>query len=125
MHSFFLSPRFLARLALAFCFLSFGLWEIVDPASWESYVPFFVVQTLGNVELLVRLHGIALTIVALCVLFGVYLRVFTIIAALMIGEIVAALWLEGGGFTETFIRDVTILLFILAMVADAWRGERA
>jgi uncharacterized membrane protein YphA (DoxX/SURF4 family) len=111
-------PRQLERFGLAFCFASIGIWEIVDPVYWFGYLPSFAMK-LGDPALLVRVHGVFLTLVAAAVLLGLYLRIASGIAVLMLLEIVAALALESG-FSEILLRDVAILALAGAIFADTF-----
>lgn len=110
---------FLARFGLAFCFVSFGVWEIVKPQYWVSYVPALAAR-LGDPLLLVRFHGGVLLIIALMVAFGLFRRFASLIAVLLMLEIVASLAISSG-FTEIVVRDIAILFLALAIMADAWR----
>lgn len=109
--------RRLNSLALIFCFLGFGLWEIVKPAYWVGYAPDFA-SKLGDILLLIRVHGIVLTVIALGILWGRFRVLFTGLAVLILLEILVTVWFAAG-FGETFIRDVTIFLFVLGLHAEA------
>ena len=109
---------FYSRVAVAFAFLSFGIWEIIAPNLWILYVPAYASAIL-DAKLLVFLHGIALVVIALGVLSGYYSKIFTALAALMMLKIVVELILADG-WTETLIRDITILLFMVGLLVDAW-----
>jgi hypothetical protein len=106
------------RFGLAFCFLSIGIWEIVQPDYWFGYVPSFA-MALGDMGLMVRLHGVVLTVIGAAVLFGIRLRIASGLAALMLLQIVAALALESG-FSEIFLRDVAILALACAVFAHTF-----
>lgn len=114
-------PLLLGRLALAFCFLSFGIWEIIAPSWWTSYIPGF----LNGIDpiMLVLAHGIALTIAGLGVLSGYFPRFFTGLSALMLLEISVEILMQEG-FSDVFIRDVALLLFTCAMFAQAVQAKR-
>jgi hypothetical protein len=107
----------LTRAALAFCFLGFGLWELISPRLWIIYVPEYMSQ-IADPAMLVFVHGITLTVTALGVLSGWFPRFFTAVASLIMLEICIEIWV-GEGFTDVFIRDVAILLFAAAMFAEA------
>ncbi len=109
-------PLLLARLGLAFCFLGFGIWEIVAPTLWTTYLPEFL--SGFHPVLLIELHGIALTVSALGVLSGYFPKFFTGISALILLDICIEIFLQEG-FTDVFIRDIALLLFTCALFADA------
>lgn len=110
----------MAKIALASCFLGFGIWEVVSPNLWTIYLPeavrdFYPIQ-------LVFLHGVVLIVVALGVLSGKMQRFFTAVATLILLNICIELFLQDG-LTETLIRDVALLLFTLALFIDALKKK--
>ncbi len=111
--------RVFSRIGLAFCFISFGAWEVARPPYWVSYVPSFV-ASFANPLVLVRIHGVILAVLGLLVLFGLMRRIATLFSVLMMFEITISL-LVGSGFTEIFVRDVTILFLAISLMVDAWR----
>lgn len=110
-------PVLLSRLGIASCFLGFGLWELIAPRLWTSYVPEFAGAIIPAVTL-VTVHGILLTATALGVLSGKLPRFFTGLAVLMLLEICIDIFVQEG-FTDILIRDIAILLFAAALFADA------
>ena len=110
-----------SRLALAFCFLGFGIWEISAPKAWTSYLPAFL-QNFHPI-VLIELHGIALTVAAIGVLSGYYKKFFTALSALLLLDICLGVFLQEG-FTDIFIRDIALLLFTCGLVADAFSKKR-
>lgn len=114
-------PRLLSRIALAACFLGFGIWEIVAPRLWTSYLPSFLAGF--HPIFFVEVHGIVLTMVAIGVLTGYAQRFFTGLAALLLLNICIELFLQEG-FTDTFIRDASLFLFALALHAEAYAHHR-
>lgn len=115
-------PRILAQFGLAFCFVSFGVWEIARPSYWVSYIPDFAAH-LFDPALMVRMHGAALLITGLMVLFGILRRFSTTLAVLIMLEIIVSL-LISSGFTEIFVRDITILFLAIALMVDAWHRDQ-
>jgi hypothetical protein len=114
-------PRILGQLAIAFCFLSFGIWELVAPNLWTMYVP-SLISAMIDAKLLVFVHGIVLTIIGLGILSGFYRWLFLGLSVLVMLEICLSLILDEG-FTETLIRDGAILLFILGHFVDSWQNR--
>lgn len=111
-------PVLLPRLAIAFCFLSFGIWELVHPTLWTVYVPPFL-NAVARPTSLVFLHGVVLTVTALGVLFGYAARFWTSVAVLIMLELCIMIgWEEG--FSDVFIRDVAILLFTAGLWSGTW-----
>ncbi|MDO8617846.1 MAG: DoxX family membrane protein [Candidatus Uhrbacteria bacterium] len=97
----------LRRFGLAFVFVSFGIWELANPAYWAGFVPSFATHLIDPL-ILVRVHGAALILVGLAVLFGFLLRISAALAVIIMLEIVSSLWFQAG-FTDIFARDVAIL----------------
>jgi hypothetical protein len=113
----------IARVSLAFCFLSFGVWELIDPSFWSGYVPSFVAD-LAPVNTLVLVHGASLCVVALGVLSGKWAKVWTTLAALMLLEVTLPILLDEG-FSPTFIRDAALTGFAAALAAQSWLKKGA
>ena len=113
----------LTRFALAFCFLGFGVWELIQPRMWITYVPTSLASVM-NPSTLVLTHGIALTVTGLGILSGWMPKLFTGLATLIMLEICVEIFLQEG-FTDIFIRDVSILLFTSAMFAKAWSSSKS
>jgi len=109
--------RLLARFGLAFCFLAFGVWEMVNPLFWSAFVPEFVAKMIDPM-LLARIHGVVLTVVGLGVLFDFYLVIFSALATFIMFEISLSLLLESG-FGDVFVRDVAILFMAGAIFVNA------
>lgn len=114
-------PLLLARLALAFCFLSFGIWEMIAPSWWTSYIPSFLSGI--NPIMLILTHGIALTVAGLGVLSGYFPRFFTGLSALMLLEISVEILVQEG-FSDVFIRDVALFLFTCALFVQAVQAKK-
>lgn len=106
----------LSRLALAVILVGFGLWEIIQPAYWTAFVPSFL-SGVAPAETLVFLHGIVLLVIGAAIFSGFYLRIASVLAALVMVEIIGVLLLESG-FTDLIIRDVVVLLLALSLVFD-------
>ncbi len=112
----------LARIALAFCYLGFGIWEIISPKAWTTYLPAFL-KTMNPI-LLIEVHGIALTVAALGVLSGYFQKFFTAFSVLLLLDICVEIFFQEG-FTDIFIRDVSLLLFACALFAGAFARKQA
>jgi uncharacterized membrane protein len=106
----------LARIALAVIFIGIGIWEVVQPQYWNAFVPQFL-SNIINANTLVGIHGVVLLIVGLAVLSGTYLRIASILAVLIMLEIMATLIFESG-FTDLVIRDAAVLVLALSLAFD-------
>jgi hypothetical protein len=110
---------FLARLGVVFCFVAFGIWELQAPDIWSTYVPGYM-AAIAPLTLLVQIHGVVLLVIALGVLSGVWPRLWTLLATLVLAELCLVVF-EGEGFSDVFVRDVSLLLFSAALTAQAWK----
>lgn len=110
----------LTRLSLAVVFIGIGLWEIIQPSAWSFYVPAFIPL---NANLFTMMQGTALAIMGAGVLLGIYLRVFSALAALMMLAILVDLVMLFG-FNDLVIRDSGVLLIALALFFDDVRYKR-
>ncbi len=112
----------LSRLGVAFCFLGFGIWEILSPSLWTTYLP----EMLKDMQplLLIKMHGIVLTVVGLGVLSGYARSWFTALATLLMLDVCIEIFLQEG-FTDVFIRDGALLLFTAALFIDAVQSKRS
>lgn len=106
----------LTRISLAFVFIGIGIWEIVQPSYWGMYVPPFVSSIIAT-NTFVVIHGIALVVIGTAVLLGIYLRVASALAVLVMLTIVVSLTFYFG-FNDIVIRDIAILLIAAALFFD-------
>lgn len=103
------------RLALAFIFLTFGIWEIVQPDYWSGFVPPFVLALFGHANLLVMIHGIVLVLLGLGFLIGYYLWYVALVAALVLAQIIISMIIQFG-FDDVLVRDITIFGVIVSLL---------
>lgn len=105
----------ITRIGIAFIFIVFGVWEIVQPKYWEVFVPEF----LGFLDrlLLVKIHGVVLLVLGIGILAGFQLKKLGIAAVLILLSIVFSVWLRYG-FSDILIRDIVILLFASTLILD-------
>lgn len=107
--------RIIARFGALFLFLTFGVWEIVVPDYWIGFVPSFVAKSF-NVLLLVKIHGIVLSVIGAGIFFSrKYSRLFAILAVVMMIQVVVSLWFTSG-FSDLFVRDIAILIFTISLM---------
>lgn len=106
----------ITKLGIAFIFITFGIWEIVDPAYWSGFVPKFF-EGLIDLFLAVRIHGIVLLALGLGVLSGFKTRELGIASTLVMASIVFSL-LINFGFSDILVRDVVILLFASTLIFE-------
>lgn len=115
-------PLLLLRLAIASCFLGFGIWEIVGPNLWTAYVPAFAAAVV-DAKTLVFTHGIVLVAVAAGILSGWRPRVWSALAVLVLVELCVTIAMDEG-LTDVLIRDIALLLAAGSLFASEL-GRRA
>ena len=113
----------LTRFAVAQVLIIFGIWEIVQPVYWNSFVPTFV-SSFMNINLFVQLHGTFILILGAAILIGAYLRISAALAVLTTLAIIVFL-LVSSGFSDIIVRDIVIVLAAASLVFDDTRYLRA
>ena len=106
----------LTRLAVAQVLIIFGIWEMVQPVYWNSFVPSFV-SSFMNINLFVQLHGAFILILGVAILIGAYLRVSAALAVLTTLAVIIFL-LISSGFSDIIIRDIVIVLAAASLIFD-------
>ena len=106
----------LTRLAVAQVLIIFGIWEMVQPVYWNSFVPSFV-SSFMNINLFVQLHGAFILILGVAILVGAYLRVSAVLAVLTTLAVIVFL-LISSGFSDIIIRDIVIVLAAASLIFD-------
>ncbi len=106
----------ISRLALSVLFLGIGLWEIIQPQYWSTFIPKFL-TSIASANALVGIHGVVLLIIGIAVLLGAYLRIAAILASLVMIEVIAAIILESG-FSDLLIRDLSVLFLAISLIFD-------
>lgn len=106
--------RIIARFGIFFIFITFGIWEIIDPSYWLGFAPSFIAK-FANALLLIKIHGIALSLVGLGILFNKRTKLFAFLSTLIMLQIVISLWLASG-FTDFLARDIAILIFSVSLL---------
>ncbi|MBU6431498.1 MAG: hypothetical protein KGJ58_03905 [Patescibacteria group bacterium] len=106
--------RIIARFGIFFLFLSFGIWEIIDPAYWIGFAPSFIAKS-ASALLLVKVHGITLSIIGAGILFSKHVRFFAFLATAVMVQIIASLWIASG-FSDILVRDIAILIFAFSLI---------
>ena len=114
MHTYHKS-KVIVRFGIFFLFLTFGIWEIIDPSYWIGFAPSFVAKS-NLALLLVKIHGIILSIIGAGIFLSrKYVRFFAALSALMMLQIVVSLWLASG-FSDLLVRDIAILIFAASLM---------
>lgn len=111
-----MSRNLVTKIGIAFIFVTFGIWEIIDPGYWSGFVPRFI-EGLIDTSLAVRIHGVVLLILGIGVLSGIQTRKFGFAATLIMASIVLSLIINFG-FSDILVRDIVILLFASTLVLE-------
>lgn len=107
--------KLITRGALAFIFIVFGVWEIIQPGYWTGFIPRFL--SGFDLFLLLKIHALTLIALGLGLLSGVYLKKFAIASTLMMLSIVILI-LMNDGFNDILVRDIVILLFASTLIFE-------
>lgn len=103
------------RLSLVFVFVWFGVNEISNPVYWSGYVPPLVEKFLPfGINLFVQLHGVALSILALALLFKFYIRYAAFLSIIVLFSITGGL-IVMNGLNEIAVRDIGLLGLALSI----------
>lgn len=106
--------RIIARFGILFLFLTFGIWEIIDPNYWIGFAPSFIAKSTSAL-LMIKIHGIVLSIIGTGIFFSKYVKFFAFLATVIMAQIVLSLWLASG-FSDLLVRDIAILIFAISLM---------
>ena len=112
--------HYLTVYAAAFIFIVFGFWEIINPGHWSGFVPSFISNIFSNVNILVQIHGIVLTLIGICFVFGFKRKIASVLGTLVMLDIVFSLFLESG-LTDLLVRDIVIAILIASIFFDDYK----
>lgn len=104
------------RIILGLVFAWFGYHELVVPALWTGYVP-FLAPTSHISEILVLIHGIFLSTLAVGLIVGVLPRTLAGIASLAMLEIIITLTLTAG-LSDLVLRDVGVMGLAISVLSS-------
>jgi len=111
------------RLGLVGLFLSFGIWQILQPDAWFSWVPQWVPDiTHMSLRLIVLLNGGLEVVLGTLLLLGIYVRWVAFILALHTLSIAYEI-----GFNDIGIRDASLAICCIAIALfgnDDWSLQR-
>jgi len=105
---------YILRLGLSIVFLYFGIFQILDQSRWIYLIPdkffnFYINEVLKSK--LVFVNGIFDVIIALSLISGIFLKIFSILGFIHIVSIT----IFSLGFTPSGIRDLGLAFAILAL----------
>ena len=104
----------IVRLAAAFIFGVFGVWEIVQPAYWTGFVPHFLSNLIDPIPLVI-IHGIVLTLLSIGFILNYRVKYIAFTGCLLLLQIIVFLF-AAAGFNEILVRDTAIMLFMSSLI---------
>jgi hypothetical protein len=116
------------RFALGLVLGWFGVQQVRAPANWVDFVPSLVSQysPVTNTGLVLS-HGFLLLVASSGIILGVAFTSASLLAAALLCEIIASLFLDGGP-AHLIVRNVGLLGLAIALALDPvnfWRLELA
>ena len=105
--------RYIVSAGLAFIFLSFGMWELIEPKYWIGFIPSFMLSIIPG-TILIIIHGIVLAILGLWILSQKYLKYASLLGTAVMVQIIVSLIMTSG-FSDILVRDIGILLFVVSL----------
>lgn len=109
---------------MAFVFAWFGISEIINPRYWSGYIPQIAIELLPIPVLsFVQGHGAILVFLAVCFLFGFYLRYIGVLALLVLLLIIIGL-INMNGFDEIVVRDIGLFGLALGIWLKSFSSEK-
>lgn len=106
------------RIGISLVFLTFGIWQLINPSSWIGYVPGYVYGFGISILLIVILNGALDLLIGLSLVSGVYLKFFSVIGILRMLIIAFSI-----GFNDVFVRDIGLAIALVAVCIngkDEW-----
>jgi uncharacterized membrane protein YphA (DoxX/SURF4 family) len=105
---------YILRLGLAVVFLYFGISQILDQSKWIYFVPdrfsnFYISEILKSK--IVFLNGIFDTVIALSLISGIFIRIFSILGFIHLFSIA----IFSLGFEPNGIRDLGLAFAMLSL----------
>jgi len=102
------APAF-ARYGVGIVFLIFGIWQFVEPSSWEGYLPAFVISNF-NAATFIYFNGAFDSLIGILLISGAFVRVAAALGALHLLGIVFSL-----GWNDAAVRDIGLLIVLIAV----------
>lgn len=104
----------IVRLGAAALFLTFGVWEAMQPSYWIGFVPSFA-SSLADPHFIVVVHGVALLLIGILFATNTAVRYTAVAATLVLLCIVITMYLESG-FNDLVVRDGAIAIFVASLM---------
>jgi hypothetical protein len=103
------------KFASGFVFLIFGIWQIIQPNYWTSYLPLWTKNF--NQEILMRINGFFDLFVGIGLTLGFYPLIFSGLAILHLIGVIFTL----GIFNDVAIRDISLLILAVGIFLEEAR----
>mgnify|MGYP001575278169 CR=1 FL=1 len=111
-----INRKLITRTGISFIFITFGIWEIVQPGYWTGFVP-KLLKDFIDLSLAVQIHGVVLLALGLGVLSGFQTKKFGVASTLVMTSIALSLIINFG-FSDILVRDIVILLFASTLIFE-------
>ncbi len=102
------APAF-SRYGVGIVFLIFGIWQFVNPSSWEGYLPVFVISSF-NAATFIFLNGVLDSLIGVLLISGVFVRAASAIGVLHLLGIVFSL-----GWNDVAVRDIGLIIVLISV----------
>jgi uncharacterized membrane protein YphA (DoxX/SURF4 family) len=116
------------RVGLSLVFLWFGTQQLLTTPMWVKLIPQSVIDMSGlAAETLVRFNGSFEIVFGLCLLFGFYTRITSLLLALHMIHITFIVGYNGVGVRDFGLAMSTVALFLMgnhAWTLDSWIEKR-
>ncbi|HIH52213.1 hypothetical protein J4412_00645 [Candidatus Pacearchaeota archaeon] len=103
-------PKIFLRFGIGIVFLTFGIWQLINPTSWIGYVPGYVYGLGISILLIIILNGIFDLLIGISLISGIYLRFFSVFGIIRLLLIVFSL-----GWNEITVRDIGFIIVLIAI----------
>ena len=107
----------LARYGVGIVFFLFGILQLINPQSWVSWLPDFIVNNINPVTF-IYVNGIFDLVIGAFLLVGFLTRIVALLGILHLLGVIFSL-----GFNDISIRDFGLLLVLVSVLlhgSDEW-----
>jgi len=104
--------RLILRIGLGLVFIYFGLIQFINPERWTDLLPEFLTKlSLFKPEIFILINGMFDTLVGFCLILGLFVRIFSLLAFLHL----ISISLFSLGFNTSGIRDLGLAISALSL----------
>ena len=104
--------QLILRIGLGVVFFWFGVDKFLNPVFWASFVPQYINSILPiSMNLFIYLQGIIEAIIGLFIIIGLFTRISSFLAAIILVVIIISL-----GFNDVTVRDFGLLSIAIYLI---------